>query len=99
MTRSEARRTINIQGRKNTVVVYFTKRDGEARRMVCRYFGASSRRPHLMEVWDMERGAVRCVNLDTVSEVKVCARPVDADAARRARKLEELRREMAEIFE
>ncbi|HET6567881.1 MAG TPA: hypothetical protein VFG50_07945 [Rhodothermales bacterium] len=93
MTRNEARQTIGREGRKNTVVVYFTKRDGEARRMVCRYCGASSRRPHLMEVWDMEKGAVRCVNLDTVTGIRVCVRPTETEAAREERsrrKLEEI---------
>lgn len=75
MTRSNARHTISTEGRLHTLVVYFRKRSGENRRMVCRYFGAGSRRAYLMTVQDLEKGALRSVNLDTVRAIKVLRRP------------------------
>lgn len=69
-TRTEARAIINAEAQKAAVVVYFTKRDGTTRRMVCRVDGqAMSRKPYLLTVWDMEKGAVRSINLDTVSRI------------------------------
>ena len=55
MNATDARSTINAQGRLHTLVVYFTKRSGELRRMVCRYTGRPSRKSYLMLVWDLEK--------------------------------------------
>lgn len=56
-------------------VVYFTKRDGTLRRMVCHVppeddRRALSYRAHLLTVWDVEKGDVRTVNLSTVQSVR-----------------------------
>lgn len=66
-----ARQTINTAGREHTLVIYYRKKDGTTRRMVCRYFGEASRVPSQMTVWDLEKGARRTVNLDTVEVLKV----------------------------
>lgn len=49
-------------------VVYFTKRDGTERRMVCRYTGAASTFYNL-RVFDVEKGAFRQVPLTRVHRV------------------------------
>ncbi len=84
MTTTDARSTINTQGRLHTLVVYFTKADGELRRMVCRYTGRPSRKSYLMLVWDLEKGDWRNVNLGTVREIKVLGRE-DRKPVRRER--------------
>jgi len=98
MTRNEVRQTINTEGQRHTLVIYFTKRNGELRRMVCRYFGATSRKAHLMEVWDMEKGAVRCVNLDTVDRINVLTPRKDRPPVPPKRSFEDVRREVQELF-
>lgn len=98
-----ARRIISQEGARHTCVVYFTKADGSARRMVCRYDGATSKALHLITVWDLEKGAYRTINLRTVHTIKVLgARKVqtspapDREAARR--RVEELKAEFAQMF-
>lgn len=86
---------------------YRKERDGTARRMVARYYGDTSRKPSQMVVWDLEKGARRTVNLDTVQAVKVLAgrskpqpapdrAPAEREAARR--RFEALRAELHELF-
>lgn len=103
MTQTQARETIHTEGQRHTLVVYFTKRDGTARRMVCRYYGDTSRKPSQIVVWDLEKGERRTVNLDTVQAVKVLSgqrvkpQPApDREAARR--RMEALRTELHEMF-
>ena len=106
MTRTEAARTIALEGQRHTLVAYFTKRTtGEERRMVLRY-GGDPIRGGLVRVWDLEKGAYRTVNLDGVRAIKVLIappRPQDRPAeppkrdASRAR-LDELRAEMDRLF-
>ena len=97
MTRNEARQIINSQGQRHTLVVYFQKANSQERRMVCRYYGASSSKPHLMTAWDIEKGAVRSINLDTVREVKVLQGRVDRPAAKPKRAFAEVKAEI-ELF-
>ena len=70
-SRADARQLILTEGQAHTCVVYFTKKDGTTRRMVCRYFDGTSRKPHLMTVLDIEKGAPRTVNLDAVQRIVV----------------------------
>ncbi len=56
-------------------VVYFTKANGELRRMVCHVPAeddrrALNRKAHLLTVWDVEKGDVRTINLSTVESVR-----------------------------
>ena len=95
MEATNPRALINTEGQKHTLVITFVKRDGTKRRMVARYYGTPSRKPDQMVVWDMERGGFRTVTLSRVEDVKVCTRPA---ALKGEAKLEQLRREMAEIF-
>ena len=84
MTQHKARHTINTEGRFHALVIYFIKRSGGSRRMVCRYTGRPSRSLHLMLVWDLEKGAWRYVNLSIVHEIKVITSPrKDRSPARR----------------
>lgn len=72
---ASARRIIAEEGSRHSVVVYFEKASGEARRMVARYYGHTSRKPSQIVVWDVEKGGLRTVDLTTVHTVKVCQRP------------------------
>lgn len=102
MNRTTARAIIATEGARRALVVYFTKRDGTARRMVCRFYGATSRRPHLITVWDMEKGAARSVNLDTVQKITVLGaeRPErrDRPAIPPRRSFEDFQREIQDLF-
>ena len=103
MTRNEARQVINTEGQQHTLVVYFTKRDGSERRMVCRSYAKLSRKPYLITVWDLEKGADRAINLDTVREIKVLRGREDRPAMPPKREVpqrtfEDARREMRELF-
>lgn len=71
ITPTDARRLIDTEGREHTLVLYFTKADGTARRMVCRYSGALSNHPDVMRVWDLEKGSWRSVNLTRIHGLKV----------------------------
>src|SRR5690606_21368089 len=91
MTTTEARQMINEQGRKNLLVVHFTKKNGEHRRMLCYYRGASSRSASLMTVFDVEKGADRSVNLNTVESIKVMnTRLKDREPVKPKRSFEEM---------
>ena len=100
MEATNPRAIINSAGRAHTMVIRFRKADGSLRRMVCRYDGAMSKKADQVVVWDFEKGAYRTVTLSRVEEVKVCSRPKPAlrPAAEREARLEELRRQMSEIF-
>lgn len=66
-----ARRMINEAGREHTLVVRFDKADGSARRMVCRYTGATSPDPWHMTVWDEEKDDWRQVDTRTCRTIRV----------------------------
>ncbi len=70
MNTNEARRLFDTTGRTNLLVVHFTKRNGEHRRMLCYYAGARSRSPLQMVVFDVDKGESRTVNLDTVESIR-----------------------------
>ena len=71
MTAQEARELINTAGREHTMLAYFVKRDGTMRRMLFIYDGRPSPKPHLMLVRDLEKGADRHVNLETLASLRV----------------------------
>lgn len=103
-TAAAARRIISQDAREYTAVLYFTKADGTARRMVCRYYDSPSRTADTMVVWDIEKGAYRTIRLDRVHTVKVLvSRPApqpqpapDREAARR--RLDAMKAELHEMF-
>ncbi len=72
LTANEARTAI-VTAR--CAVVYFTKANGERRRMVCHVPAlddsrALTRKANHLLVWDVEKGDVRTVNLSTVESVR-----------------------------
>ena len=87
MTATEARTAILAS---RCCIVYFTKRDGTTRRMVCHVPAetdprAFTRTPEMLSVWDVEKGAIRTVNLATVHQVRpVATRPHVRTAPRRS---------------
>lgn len=101
-TAAAARRIISQDAREYTAVIYFTKADGTARRMVCRYYDSPSRSADTMVVWDMEKGEWRTIRLDRVHTVKLLVswpapEPApDREAARR--RLEAMKAELHEMF-
>lgn len=92
-----AREIINGAGREHTLVIYFTKKTGEKRRLVGRFDGAMSRNRDQVVIWDFEKGAYRTVTLSRVEDVKVCGRPAPQALKGEAR-LQQLRDEMAQLF-
>src|SRR5690606_10726754 len=91
MTMNEARQTLNTAARKHTCVVYFTKKDGTPHRMVCRYYGAASRKASQLVVWDLEKGDERTINLDTVTMIRVLTGRTDRKPVKRDRTFAELK--------
>lgn len=67
MDPEKARQTLIAS--KHTTVVYFDKKDGSLRRMVCRYFGNHSRSRNCLTVWDLDLGQMRSVPLGRVRRI------------------------------
>lgn len=66
---AEARQLITSA--PGTVLVRFSKKNGEIRRMWARFNGDSSRKPTQLVVWDCEKGGRRTINLDAVESLQV----------------------------
>lgn len=105
-TAADARHLIATEGTEHTVVIYNTKADGSPRRFVARYYGHTSRRPSHIVVWDIEKGGIRTVDLETVHTVKVLRAPQrprpapDREPKReeKRRRFEALKAELHEYF-